>query len=596
MTRHSNTKMNSENRNCQNCKKDFVIDAEDFRLYEHFEVPPPTFCAECRTIRRTAFRNEHALYKRKCDLCGEDKIMMYPKDAPFPVYCFPCWWSDNWDASQYAQDYDFSKPFFEQFHSLFLKVPRSGIIKQGKSIDSEYTNRVTDQLRCYLVFGSINNEDCRYSSWINDSKQVFDCYNVLKSERCYDCVDCQQSSNLAFSQESRECLNSWFLFNCRNCSDCFGCVNLRNKNYCIFNEQYSKEEYEKKIAELNLDTLEGFMAAREKFENLKKTQIMPWAYIYQANDCTGNWIINSKNIKNSFGCNNVEDGRYLYGISNGKDLMDLWQWSAGSEKIYEAINVGIQCSNLKFVNECWNQLIDSEYSMNCHSSKNLFGCSGIKKGEFRILNKQYSREEYDAMTSKIKQHMNEMPYTDKGGRIYKYGEFFPIELSPFAYNETFAQEYFPITKEQAEKNGYPWREEDKRNYSVTLKAKDVPFSPRMVSEEISKEIIECEHAGTCNHGCSNAFRILKEDLEMHKLAKTPLPKMCPNCRHFDRLSRRNLPRLWPRHCACDYKVYPNTTKHLNHPEGPCPNEFETSYSPEDTAIVYCESCYQQEIV
>ena len=43
--------------------------------------------------------------------------------------------------------------------------------------------------------------------------------------------------------------------------------------------------------------------------------------------------------------------------------------------------------------------------------------------------------------------MNEMPYKDKKGNIYKYGEFFPAELSPFFYNETTAQEYFPLTKE-----------------------------------------------------------------------------------------------------------------------------------------------------
>ncbi|MEK7138334.1 MAG: hypothetical protein AAB787_02380 [Patescibacteria group bacterium] len=586
----------SENKICQNCKQNFVIEAEDFRLYEHFEVPPATFCPDCRMIRRLAFRNERNLYKRPCDLCKEEKIMMYPKDASFPVYCFPCWWSDNWDAAQYARDYDFSKPFFEQYKELLFSVPRSGIIKQGKSVGSEYTNRVTDQRRCYLVFGSINNEDCRYSSWINDSKQLHDCYNVLKSERCYDCVDCQQSSNIAFSQESRECLNSWFLFNCRNCSDCFGCVNLRNKNYCIFNEQCSKEEYDQKIAELKFDTPEGFVAAKEKFENLKKIQIVPWAYIYQANDSTGNWVYNSKNVKSAFNCNNVEDARYIYGISNGKDFMDFWQWSAGSEKIYEAINAGIQCANLKFVNECWNQLLDSEYCMNCHSSQDLFGCSGIKKGQYYIFNKQYSESEYHDLKSKIIAQMKEVPYVDKGGRTYRYGEYFPIEISPFAYNETFAQEFFPITKEEAKKNGYPWRDEEKRNYSITLKSKDVPFSARMVSDEISKEVIACEHEGKCNHVCATAFRILKEDLEMHKLSKAPLPKLCPNCRHFDRLSRRNLPKLWSRKCACDYKVYPNSAKHLHHPEGSCLNEFETSYSPEDKAIVYCEPCYQQEVV
>jgi len=30
----------------------------------------------------------------------------------------------------------------------------------------------------------------------------------------------------------------------------------------------------------------------------------------------------------------------------------------------------------------------------------------------------------------------------------EWGEFFPHELSPFGYNETVAQEYFPLTEEE----------------------------------------------------------------------------------------------------------------------------------------------------
>lgn len=33
---------------------------------------------------------------------------MYPADAPFPVYCYECWWGDGWDPKSYARDYDFN--------------------------------------------------------------------------------------------------------------------------------------------------------------------------------------------------------------------------------------------------------------------------------------------------------------------------------------------------------------------------------------------------------------------------------------------------------------------------------------------------------
>ena len=67
----SNTK--SENRICQNCKKDFIIEPDDFGFYEKIKVPPPTFCPECRLKRRLYHYNKRALYKRLCAFCKKDK-------------------------------------------------------------------------------------------------------------------------------------------------------------------------------------------------------------------------------------------------------------------------------------------------------------------------------------------------------------------------------------------------------------------------------------------------------------------------------------------------------------------------------------------
>ena len=82
--------MNAETKNCQNCKRPFTIEPEDFNFYEKVKVPPPTFCPECRLIRRMVYRNERALYKRKCDLCGQERILFLSQGTKFPVYCREC--------------------------------------------------------------------------------------------------------------------------------------------------------------------------------------------------------------------------------------------------------------------------------------------------------------------------------------------------------------------------------------------------------------------------------------------------------------------------------------------------------------------------
>ena len=110
---------------CQNCHGEFIIEPEDFNFYEKIKVHPPTFCPECRLIRRLANREERSFFKDKCDFCDKDVVSIFSPESNLKVYCSPCWWSDNWDGLQYGKDYDFSKPFFQQFRELQQVVPNN---------------------------------------------------------------------------------------------------------------------------------------------------------------------------------------------------------------------------------------------------------------------------------------------------------------------------------------------------------------------------------------------------------------------------------------------------------------------------------------
>ncbi len=213
--------------------------------------------------------------------------------------------------------------------------------------------------------------------------------------------------------------------------------------------------------------------------------------------------------------------------------------------------------------------------------------------------------------------MNEMPYIDKKGRIYKYGEFFPPELSPFCYNETVAQEYFPLTKEQALAQGYSWKDQETRNIEISIKSADLPDHIKDVKDDIVGKVIQCANAKSTEIGspevnpqfsqCTSAFKIIPQELEFYRKMNLPLPRLCPNCRHYQRLKQRNPLKLWHRKCMCNGKQsevyrgrasvssnYTNTIEHF-HKDQPCPNEFQTSYSPDRPEIVYCEKCYQAEV-
>ncbi len=181
-----------------------------------------------------------------------------------------------------------------------------------------------------------------------------------------------------------------------------------------------------------------------------------------------------------------------------------------------------------------------------------------------------------------------------------YGEYFPPEFSPFAYNETVAQDYLPTTKEKAEAEGFRWANTAEKSYAVTKRPEDLPDHIRDVPDSILKETIACAHENKCNEQCRAAFRIIPMELEFYRIMNLPLPRLCSNCRHSERLRDQNPMRFWHRKCVCageksEGGIYINQSTHF-HGSSPCPNEFETSYAPERAEIVYCEQCYQTEVV
>ena len=136
--------MKPETKTCQNCKKDFVIEVDDFSFYEKIKVPPPTFCPECRMIRRMIWRNCRSLYKRPCGNCGKSIISMYSEERNKIVYCMDCWNSDKRDPSVLSRDYDFSRSFFEQFKVFREEAPILFAHHTGTLVRSDFTNYSAD--------------------------------------------------------------------------------------------------------------------------------------------------------------------------------------------------------------------------------------------------------------------------------------------------------------------------------------------------------------------------------------------------------------------------------------------------------------------
>lgn len=559
----------NETKNCKNCKKEFAITSDDKTYYQMIAVPHPTHCPACRLQRRMAWRNERFLHPRTCSAIGKQIISNFKADVQFPVYSREYWYSDKWDATTFGRDYDFSRDFFAQFADLQNVAPRLQMWLVN-CINSDYSNYAVDSKDCYLCFTALGgNENCSYSGYLMGSIQCCDSYLINKCELCFECVNCDTCYGLRYGTDCKNCRDSWFLIDCTNCADCVGCVGLHDKQYCIANVQYSKEAYQEKLKSLDVSSRKSIAMLKANVEALAKTIPKRFMHGVKNVDVSGDYINNSKNVHGGYMVNNCEDAKNIYFCSNGKSLRDVTVSPLNNELIYEChaipkSNYAIKCSEL-----CANGCHDLEYCVSCDSSSDCFGCIGLRGKQYCILNKQYSKEEYVALKEKIIAQMKTQG---------EYGEFFPITLSPFPYNETLAQEYFPLDEARAKEKGYAWHDIEQRNYTPTIAAGSMPDRTSDITENIVKEIIECEDKRECSHGCTGAFRIIPTEFQTYQQLKIAPPTRCPNCRHHTRMPRKNPLTFWNRQCA------------------KCNAAITTSYSSDRPEIVYCETCYQKEMI
>ena len=545
---------------CQNCKKDFVIESDDFAFYEKMKVPAPEICPQCRQQLRMLFRNFKTLYKRPSSKSGDMIVSAYGPDALFPVYSVSEWWSDDWDPMTYGIDFDSQKPFFTQLARLSNTVPRVNVMN-SETENCEYANQINQSKNCYLIFGGLNDEDCDYGHIVWNCRDSVDNLYLFKSESCYECVDCLESSKLFYSQECESCVDSIGLFDCRNCLNCIGCVGQINKSYNIFNKPVTKEEYKNFLSKYPLkekSSIDYILKERD----VLRTKIPQRAFFgSHNNNVSGNHIYNAHNVQYSFDIKSGEDSKFCFTVRKAIDSYDV-SFTGDLSECYQVLTM---LNSNRVIGS--HEIVDSHdvcYSDNCHNCNNLFGCYGLRKKSYCILNKQYSKAEYEELKEKIIENLK---------KTSDWGLFFPKELSPFGYNEAIVNEYMPLNKEEALAQGFTWKDDiPSTKGQGTIEHENLPKNPEEYSDQLMNETLACT-------SCQKNFKLINREVNFYKRNKLPLPSQCFNCRHAGRMATRNPRNLWAGACA-------NCGKHI-----------ETSYSPESQKKfkIYCEQCYNAEI-
>lgn len=545
--------MASTNYACQECAAFFVLTNEEQSFLSKQQIPSPTLCFACSQKQRLSFRNSSSLYNRKCDYSGEAIISIYSPDKPYKVYKSDYWFGDKWDATDFGQDIDFSQAFFPQFKKLQLQVPRLALLNFSAE-NSDYCNSTVGNKNCYLIFGGDHNEDCMFGSLSMHNQEVVDSDVSNQNKICYMMSDCTNCYECHFSFDSKNCNSCFFISDCNSCHDCILCTNLNNAQYCINNEQLSKDEYSKQKAILINGNYSTQQKLLERFKELRAKRVVKFAHTVSSENSSGDYL---KSCHNCFNCYDSSDSQDLSNVvfaTKAKDCHNSSMLGDQTELSYDVISTS-NCYNSHHSFGVLNSY-NVDYSDLVLDSHDLFGCVCLKKKEYCILNKAYSKSDFESLKERLSAHMKQTG---------EWGKFLPKDLSCFGYNESCAQEYYPLDKTSALKTGYSWYERDNLN-SYQGPTIEIADNITAITDQITKDILTCS-------SCLKNYRIVQQELNFYRKHNIPAPHQCHICRYNFRQSFRNPRVLWDRNCAN------------------CNTALKTTYSPDRSETIYCEQCY-----
>lgn len=539
----------------------FYVRPEDVEFCKMMQVPFPTIKPSERERLKFAFINSYNLFKVKSTLTGKEIISEFPPSTPFKVYEHQEWYSpDGWDRFAFGMDYDPKKPFFDLYKEFILKVPRPSLRIDKTCIKSDYCHGCSYLKNCYLVFDSVQVEDSSYGIGFLYSRDCLDGCAVFNSQECYDCFEGQHLYRCRHTEFCENCLDSAFLYDCRDCVSCFMSTNLRHKKYVFRNQQLSKSEYQKKMAEINLGNRDIVANLYEEFNTMKARAFHKENHNEKSTNCYGDYIKDSKNCHESFYSVSCENTSYNFGSVQVKDSSSI-DGGVGSVRIYESYG-GDHNYNLKF---CLRnmQSHDLEFCDQCENSHDCFSCIGLKNKSFCIFNVQYSEDEYWKRIDELKTAM-----LARG----EYGEFLPPRLAMVPYNICSCMSFEGFDDiENAKRYGYPVEEVGEpisETQGDIIKASDLPNDIKDVHDDILQKIILDEKN-------NKKFRIVASELDFYRRFNIPLPT-----EHYS----ARLATLRKKIGSIVVQYYARTCDK-------CGKDIQAVYPPGDPRIVYCEEDY-----
>lgn len=390
---------------CQSCSKDFVISEQESNFYLKFGLPSPNECPLCRKEKREKWMTTAKYLDVNCISCGKDLITSYTSTEGRPTVCFNCRKEYKERNPEISMEYTEGN-FLKNLTDLIKTVPIATKEINYSPSHAENSYRSNEISFSKNSFHSYDLSKCFDSVDIQHAISCTNSVGLTFCNRCENSLECIHSSglyNCAYCTDSRDCKNSYFLDNCRGCSDCYGSSGLRNKRYYIFNKKYSEKDYKNEITNL---LSRSVTEQKKKVEEVFRDVPIPERQqVGNCEDCHyGTNIESSTSCYYAINCRYNENCGYIWHCESNSNCWDL-SISRRCEDSYMIADCSYS-NKLFFSTDCYEST-DCWYSYSLYKCSDCFGCISLPpESRYMILNKQYTKDEYYLLVSKIKKELN----------------------------------------------------------------------------------------------------------------------------------------------------------------------------------------------
>ena len=301
------------------------------------------------------------------------------------------------------------------------------------------------------------------TEWCGAGTARFGVFDV-NCELCTDVVNCVNCFAVTGALSCRNCRDSSFLFDCRNCSDCLFCWNLRNKRFCVENREVGPEEYQRIRAEYNMSSRSIYLAAKERFLSLIRSQAY-WKAInlISAKLLQGIFFKIVNNVRTVF----LRRRPRTAAISCAGVKLKMFWIPLGVLRL----NWYTYLSFLKIAATMYSPMYNTtqsrrlEYCGFCHNCEDCFACWGLVGRQFHLLNRPLEESVYHQITAKIREQIRQQGLE---------GKFFPPSFTANAYDESLAGFFFPLTPAEAAREGFRIAPVEERPIQGTALVSEIP--------------------------------------------------------------------------------------------------------------------------